>query len=284
MSKPSPAPHRPRVLIVDSDASRQLNYEVMLDVLNIECIRALSGEEALNVAKRLSVALALVAADLPGCPAAGLVRDLRRVSRNPALPVLIAGATSGNIGARLQGYEAGAVDFVSCPVEPMALQSKTRVFVDIYRQQQLADMRCAQLQGEVLQLRQQMEQDNMLLQSVSAGILTLDVEGIIRHANAAACQMLDSHIALQGQPFEDYLAQDSAEDAITTAIAHCLNGMTLNFAAMLKGDSRLFTAILTAAPLYRSNGASAGITMVFTDASSCIGSEIDAAAFALPVQ
>lgn len=277
MSKPSSAPFRPRVLIVDSDASRQLNYEVMLDVLNVECIRAMTGEEALQVAKRLSVAFALVAADLPGCPATGLVRDLRRLSRNTVLPVLVAGATPGNSGVRLQGYEAGAVDFVSCPAEPMALQAKARIFIELHRQQHLVDQRCAQLQGEILQLRQQMEQDSMLLQSVNAGILTLDVEGIIRHANAAACQMLDSHTPLQGQPLEDYLAQDAAEDTITSAIAHCINGMPLSFVAILKGDSRVFTAILTAAPLYRSNGASGGITVVFTDASACIGSEIDAA-------
>jgi CheY-like chemotaxis protein len=44
----APTPRRPRILMVDDQPARLLSYEAILSGLGVECVRALSGLEALQ--------------------------------------------------------------------------------------------------------------------------------------------------------------------------------------------------------------------------------------------
>ncbi|WP_260929230.1 hybrid sensor histidine kinase/response regulator [Novosphingobium sp. 9] len=52
------------------------------------------------------------------------------------MPIIFVTAGGSDLERRFRGYEAGAVDFISKPIEPTVLQGKVRVFLDLYRQRQ----------------------------------------------------------------------------------------------------------------------------------------------------
>src|SRR5262249_60886741 len=57
-----------------------------------------------------------------------------------------------------RGYEAGAVDFLYKPIEPVVLRSKTETFVEIYRQRQQVSRQLELLREQGHKLRQQNEE------------------------------------------------------------------------------------------------------------------------------
>src|SRR5204862_3214655 len=52
------------------------------------------------------------------------------------VPIIFVTGTTLDASRTFRGYEAGAVDFLFKPVEPRVLESKVKVFVELYQQRQ----------------------------------------------------------------------------------------------------------------------------------------------------
>jgi len=143
-----------RILIVDDRVENLIALEAILDELDADFVRALSGEEALTCLLDQEVALILMDVQMPklnGFETAALIRGRRDLQH---VPIIFVTAISRDQKQVFQGYESGAVDYLFKPLDPYVTVSKVRVFLDIYRsRQQIKEQNAAlQQQNELLRL------------------------------------------------------------------------------------------------------------------------------------
>jgi len=126
-------PDKPKVLIVD-DQPRNLDVlEVMLADADCTLVRATSAEEALLCVVRHDFAALVLDIKMPGMNGIELASLIKQRKRSHHVPILFLTAHSVNEDDVLRGYGAGAVDYLSKPINASILRSKIDVFVDAHR-------------------------------------------------------------------------------------------------------------------------------------------------------
>src|SRR5919204_4725216 len=123
----------PKVLIVD-DQPRNLDVlEVMLGDVDCMLIRATSADEALLHLVRHDFAALVLDIRMPGMSGIELATLIKQRKRSQHVPILFLTAHSINEDDVLRGYDVGAVDYLTKPVNANILRSKIGVFVDVFR-------------------------------------------------------------------------------------------------------------------------------------------------------
>ena len=140
---------RPKILIVD-DRPRNLDVlEAMLDDTGCELVRATSADEALLYLVRHEFAALVLDIKMPGMGGIELATLVKQRKRTQHVPILFLTAHLVDEEDVLRGYGAGAVDYLTKPVNTAILRSKVSVFVDLFRKTRaLADVNEA-LQREI---------------------------------------------------------------------------------------------------------------------------------------
>jgi PAS domain S-box-containing protein len=139
----------PKVLIVD-DQPRNLDVlEVMLADAECTLVRATSADEALLCLVKHDFAALVLDIRMPEMSGIELARLVKQRKRSRDVPILFLTAHSDNEDDVLRGYGAGAVDYLSKPVNAEILKSKIGVFVDVYRKTRALAELNATLQREV---------------------------------------------------------------------------------------------------------------------------------------
>jgi len=123
-----------KVLLVDDLEENLVALEALLRGDGVTCLKARSGEEALELLLANDVALALLDIQMPGMDGFELAEFMRGIERACHVPIIFLTAGSADLQRRFRGYEAGAVDFIHKPVESDILRSKARIFLDLYDQ------------------------------------------------------------------------------------------------------------------------------------------------------
>jgi signal transduction histidine kinase len=123
-------------LLVDDLEENLLALEALLQRDGLTCLKARSGEEALELLLVHEVALALLDVQMPGMNGFELAEFMRGSERARHIPIIFVTAGVANSQRRFRGYEAGAVDFIQKPIEAHILRSKANVFFELYRQRQ----------------------------------------------------------------------------------------------------------------------------------------------------
>lgn len=146
-----------KVLCVDDLPSNLLALEATLNDLNLEIVKARSGNEALLCLLKEEYALILMDVRMPdmdGFETAELIRQRKRCQHTP---IIFLTASERNDMQVFKGYSLGAVDYLCKPIVPQVLRSKVSVFVDIYRKtEQIRE------QGELLRRLEKQEHERML--------------------------------------------------------------------------------------------------------------------------
>ncbi|MDI1364751.1 MAG: hybrid sensor histidine kinase/response regulator [bacterium] len=123
-------------LLVDDLEENLLALEALLQHEGLVCLKARSGEEALELLLAHDIALALLDVQMPGMDGFELAEFMRGNARARHTPIIFVTAGAADSQRRFRGYEAGAVDFIQKPVEADILRSKAKVFFELHRQRQ----------------------------------------------------------------------------------------------------------------------------------------------------
>jgi PAS domain S-box-containing protein len=121
------------ILLVDHQQARLLSYEAALSQLEVRCVRALSGTEALARLLEQEFAVILLNVSMPGMDGfevARLIRSHPPLERPPI--VFVSGAHVSDLDQR-KSYEVGGIDYISVPVVPDILRSKVAILVELYQ-------------------------------------------------------------------------------------------------------------------------------------------------------
>jgi signal transduction histidine kinase len=111
-----------------------MSYESILSELGQNLVMARSGVEALERLMANEFAVVLLDVNMPGMDGfetASMIHEHPRFEKTPI--IFVTGVHVSELD-RLQGYQLGAVDYVSIPVVPEILRSKVAVLVELYCQ------------------------------------------------------------------------------------------------------------------------------------------------------
>src|SRR6185312_2992479 len=116
------------ILLVDDQPSKLLSYEVILEELGENLIKANSGRQALEQLLRQDVAVVLVDVSMPELDGFELAAMIRGHPRFAQTAIIFVSAVHSSEFDSLRGYQAGAVDYLPVPIVPALLRAKVRVF------------------------------------------------------------------------------------------------------------------------------------------------------------
>lgn len=159
---------KPKVLLVDDRADNLLALQVQLRSQEAEVLSAQSADEALELLLSHEIALALVDVQMPEMDGFQLAELMRGSERTREIPIIFVTAGLHDRSRVFEGYEAGAVDFLVKPLEPLVLNSKVGVFLQLHRQKQLLAERVEQLELAESALRESAEQSRRQLEEIQS--------------------------------------------------------------------------------------------------------------------
>jgi CheY-like chemotaxis protein len=155
------------ILLVDDQPAKLLSYEVVLQELGENLIKAQSGREALEHLLRNDIAVILVDVCMPEQDGFELVSMIREHPRYQHTAIIFVSAVMMAEPDRLRGYAAGAVDYVSVPIVPEVLRAKVRVFADLYRKTRELERLNADLEDRVRERTAELEASSNQLRQLN---------------------------------------------------------------------------------------------------------------------
>jgi len=146
---------KPKILIVDDKIANLIALEALLANLNVDFIRAMSGEEALMKVIRNEFALALVDVQMPEMDGFETVEIMHQDTQ--LMPVIFVSAIYNENFQMIKGIKVGAVDFITKPIVPEILQGKVRIFLELYEQRKQLEAKNQALLSTENELKQHQE-------------------------------------------------------------------------------------------------------------------------------
>jgi two-component sensor histidine kinase len=148
-SRPAPI----SILIVDDEPKNLTVLEAILESPDYRLVRAESGEEALLALLNGDFALLILDIRMQGMTGFDLARAIRERKKTANIPIIFLTAYYNEDQHVLEGYAAGAVDYLLKPVNPTVLRAKVAVFAELYRKRRSIEETNRVLQAEVLSRR-----------------------------------------------------------------------------------------------------------------------------------
>lgn len=174
------------ILLVDDQPGKLLSYEVVLQELGENLVKANSAREALEHLLKTDIAVILIDVCMPEQDGFELATMIREHPRFQKIAMIFISAIQVTEVDRLRGYEIGAVDYVPVPVVPEVLRAKVRIFTELYRktrdlerlntdlENRVAE-RTAALEASTERLRQSEERRSLALAAAQMGSCEVDL-------------------------------------------------------------------------------------------------------------
>lgn len=256
---------RAKILVVDDRAENLRAMEKLLRPLGAQVHSVDSGEAALAEVLHHHFAVILLDVQMPGMDGFETAALLHGNKQTACIPIIFVTAINKDQGYISKGYEAGAVDYLSKPINPDILLGKVRVFMQLEAQR-------LELERVTRELRWISSKNELLLNCAGEGILGLDTGGRIAFINPAACALLEgTEESLSGQPLSTFLF-DNRENSQAlwqqSAIKEkCLdNGENIQETALIySARGHGFTAEYNLAALVDERARVMGAVLVFKD-------------------
>lgn len=128
-----------KFLLVDDIRENMLALEALLRRDGLEVHMAGSAAEALEMMLLCDYQLAFVDVQMPDIDGYELAELMRGAERTREIPIIFVTAADANDTRRFRGYEAGGVDYIFKPIDPVVLKSKAEVFYRLARQAKILE-------------------------------------------------------------------------------------------------------------------------------------------------
>jgi PAS domain S-box-containing protein len=124
------------ILLVDDKPENLIALEAVLKSPRYELVSVRSGFEALAQLLKRDFAVILLDAQMPEMDGFETAKLIRGRDKSKWIPIIFVTAVYQEIQQISLGYEAGAVDYILKPFDPVILCSKVSVFADLYEQKE----------------------------------------------------------------------------------------------------------------------------------------------------
>jgi signal transduction histidine kinase len=178
------------ILLVD-DESRNLDaLEAILDEPSYNLLRADHADAALHLLLGHDVAAIVLDIKMPGISGFDLARLIKGTKKFRQIPIVFLTAYHVEDKDVLAGYGAGAVDYLTKPVNPVILRHKVAVFADLFRKTRALAELNETLEKRVLERTAELERSEAALRRQK------DAESLLRKEAESASRMKDEFLAM----------------------------------------------------------------------------------------
>lgn len=193
------ADETPKILIVDDRPENLLAMGLHFEDEPCTIVKASSGNEALSKILVHEFAVVLLDVQMPGMDGFETAELMRSNKKTANIPIIFVTAISKEKKHLFKGYEAGAVDYIFKPLEPVILKSKVAVFLSLYDQKkrlQKANARLHQANTAVEKTNSKiLEQQKIIMQEERLKVL-LNMAGATAHELSQPLTILLGNIEL----------------------------------------------------------------------------------------
>ncbi|MCP4266685.1 MAG: EAL domain-containing protein [Candidatus Brocadiaceae bacterium] len=134
------------ILLVDDRPENLLALEAVLEDLDLNLEKAYSGNEALGLLVEKEYALVILDVQMPEMDGFEVANLMKKNEMTKSIPIIFVTALNKDKEYITRGYEAGAVDYLSKPIETEILISKVRVLTELYKHKTTVKEQAEQLE------------------------------------------------------------------------------------------------------------------------------------------
>ena len=142
------------ILLVDDNADVLNSMAAALEVLDEEILKATNANLALKHLLKVEPAVIVLDVMMPDMDGFELAATIRTRDRFKHTPIIFLTGLGTENSQMLQGYKAGAVDYLLKPVDPDVLRSKVRIFVELAKKNEMLRRYGAQVQANSAKLEE----------------------------------------------------------------------------------------------------------------------------------
>ena len=129
-------PNKPRVLLVDDTPANLIALSAALEPIGAELVEAQSGQQAIELVAANWFAAVLLDVQMPLMDGFETAARIRRMQRGKEVPIIFLTAIHREPAFVIRGYEAGAADYMTKPLDVHVLRGRVKAFVDLFRQRE----------------------------------------------------------------------------------------------------------------------------------------------------
>jgi two-component system, sensor histidine kinase and response regulator len=179
---------KPKILLVDDKWENLVALETVLKDLDVELIKASSGNEALRETLHHEFALALIDIQMPGMDGYELATILREDEKTAALPFIFISGIYTDHANIFKGYEKGAFSFITKPFQPEILINKVKLFIEIHQHAYMLK----KLNDDLENKNQELDAINKELEAFTYSV-SHDLRAPLRAVNGFSQMILEEH-------------------------------------------------------------------------------------------
>lgn len=268
-----------RILLVDDNADVLRSMTAVLEALGEDILTATNANQALKHLLKVDpavIVLDVMMPDTDGFQLASLIRQRDRFKHTPIIFLTGLGKEDRHM---LQGYQAGAVDYLLKPVDPDVLRSKVRIFVELSKKTEMLrrygelmrdnSARLEEALNETLRAKSQLEKEIVerrtaelsrdrlagqlgaapdFLAAMAEGAVTVAADGSILYSNARFAEMLQrTRSELLGQPIISFVPFQQRE-TFAALLEEAANGRVTSELELQSDNGESLPAQLTLSP------------------------------------
>lgn len=223
------------ILIVDDKQENIFALQTVIRQHGFATDHALSGEEALRKLLQNDYALIILDVQMPGMDGFEVAEAATGLNRTKDIPIIFLSAVNTDKKFITRGFESGAVEYLTKPVDPDILILKVRNFYRLYE-------KTVALKEAEKALSNTVNELHTTLEALPQLAFTTDANGVIDYVNQHWFQFADSAVefppAEPGRVLETEWKQlIAAGDPIETEVA------------ILKKDGNFYHHLLRATPV-----------------------------------
>ena len=201
------------ILLVDDDPKNLMVLETILNSPEYRLVKASSADETLMALMKEEFAAIVLDVQMPDMSGIELARLIKQRKKTQHVPILFLTAYYQEDEHVVLGYDAGAVDYITKPVNPAVLRSKIGVFIDLFRKTTaLAEMNRA-MEAEMIERQRAEERFRMVVETAPNAMVMIAADGQILLVNSRTESLFGyARDELVCQPISVLIADDGLHD------------------------------------------------------------------------
>lgn len=153
------------ILLVDDEPRNLDALEALLDGMGNTLLRASDADGALKMLLEHDVAAIILDIKMPGTSGFELAKIIKGTRRFRQIPILFLTAYMVDDRDIITGYGAGAVDYLTKPVNPEIVRHKVSVYADLFRKTRLLEELNGRLEARVRERTAELEKSETALRA-----------------------------------------------------------------------------------------------------------------------
>lgn len=201
------------ILLVDDDPKNLMVLETILNSPDYQLVKAATADAALLALMKDEFAAIVLDVQMPDMSGLDLARLIKQRKKTQHVPILFLTAYYQEDEHVVLGYDAGAVDYITKPVNPSVLRSKIGVFIDLFRKTTaLAEVNRA-MEAEMIERQKAEERFRMVVETAPNAMVMIAADGQILLVNSRTESLFGyDRDELICQPISVLIAEDALHD------------------------------------------------------------------------